>query len=466
MTLPQGTQRVGAASLSRTADVQYNGAVTTNALFIMIISLLVISAVISPALAAGTSKSGYITVGLAPVADFDANYAYDVVPATVAFQDRSTGTTPLTYIWDFGDGTSSKLQNPVHTYIRQGVYTVTLIVMNNYGSDTETKTNFIAVGLAPRAAFSASPTSGNAPLAVGFTDQSAGNPDTWSWNFGDGGSSTLQHPVHTYREGGYYTVILTVSNKYGSSSVSKPHLIRVNPALNAEFVAEPRSGNTPLSVWFTDRSTGDPESWSWDFGDGTTSSEQNPVHTYKTAGTTSTNAFTVTLTIRNRNGDDSEQKVNYITVTQAPVAEFTVDERWGKAPFTVKFRDLSLGKPTSWRWEFGDGTTSTEQHPVHVYPYEGAYDVRLTVANKYGSDSLLKTGSSSLKESKGIAPATTATITAQVTSPASMATEPAALANMTAAETLPAATRAPVHPLIPVVTLALIMTAHAFMKRN
>ena len=101
----------------------------------------------------------------------------------------------------------------------------------------------------------------------------------------------------------------------------------------------------------------------------------------------------MTLTATNPNGFDDEKKVDYITVTQTPIAEFTVDSRQGKAPFIVKFRDLSAGNPTSWLWEFGDGSTSSEQNPTHLYPFEGSYDVRLTVSNQFGTDTIFKTGS-------------------------------------------------------------------------
>jgi PKD repeat protein len=140
-------------------------------------------------------------------------------------------------------------------------------------------------------------------------------------------------------------------------------------------------------VNFVDQSTGSPTSWFWNFGDGATSTEKNPAHQYMTLGT-----FTVALTVSNENGQDTATKTNMIETTLAPVAEFKADAQIGKAPFIVQFTDLSKGNPTSWNWEFGDGTSSSEQNPRHVYPNEGAYDVRLTVANQYGSDTIFKTG--------------------------------------------------------------------------
>jgi PKD repeat protein len=98
--------------------------------------------------------------------------------------------------------------------------------------------------------------------------------------------------------------------------------------------------------------------------------------------------------VSNAYGSDSETKVGFINAAGKPVADFTADERRGVKPFTVRFTDLSTGNPTSWAWDFGDGTTGTEQNPVHIYQKEGAYDVSLTVKNTYGTDTVKKTGAS------------------------------------------------------------------------
>ncbi len=235
------------------------------------ITVLLIALILPGASASVSEQSGYITVGLAPVADFDALYAYNIVPTTVAFRDLSTGTTPMNYLWEFGDGATSTEQNPSHNYISRGLYTVKLTVTNAYGSSTKTKENYIAIGLAPKADFSADPTTGNQPLAVAFTDRSTGHPTSWNWNFGDGKESSAQNPVHTYWTSGEFTVTLTASNQYGTSDTSKAYFIHVIPPLQAKFVADPKAGKVPLLVKFTDMSTGNPESWDWDFGDGSTS---------------------------------------------------------------------------------------------------------------------------------------------------------------------------------------------------
>ncbi|HWR84037.1 MAG TPA: PKD domain-containing protein [Candidatus Deferrimicrobium sp.] len=156
----------------------------------------------------------------------------------------------------------------------------------------------------------------------------------------------------------------------------------------AQFVGSPTSGCAPLTVNFTDQSTGFPTSWAWDFGDGGTSTAQNPSHTYTTAG-----SFTVTLTATNTAGSDSEIKTNYITVTSgAPTADFSGVPTSGTAPLAVNFTDLSTGGPSSWAWTFGDGGSSTLQNPSHTYTTAGTFDVTLTATNACGSNLNTKTG--------------------------------------------------------------------------
>jgi PKD repeat protein len=169
----------------------------------------------------------------------------------------------------------------------------------------------------PVANFSGSPTSGDAPLTVNFTDLSTNNPTSWSWTFGDGGSSTDQNPSYQYTSPGTYTVTLTASNCAGSDlatqidyiTVTSPPCTETTPV--ADFSGTPLSGDAPLTVNFTDLSTDSPSSWSWTFGDGGSSTAQNPSYEYTSAGT-----FTVTLISSNCAGADTASKVDYVTVTQ------------------------------------------------------------------------------------------------------------------------------------------------------
>ena len=190
----------------------------------------------------------------------------------------------------------------------------------------------------PVAEFSASPTSGKAPLTVSFTDMSTGNPTSWKWNFGDGTYSTKQNPVYTYSKEGTYTVSLKVKNADGSDEETISSYITVSAPLKppvAEFSASPTSGKAPLTVSFTDLSTGEPTSWRWRFGDGTYSTNQNPVHTYSKEG-----KYTISLKVKNDGGEDTETMSKYIIVSKQKY--------------------------------------STNQNPVHTYNNAGKYTVNWT----------------------------------------------------------------------------------------
>lgn len=155
----------------------------------------------------------------------------------------------------------------------------------------------------------------------------------------------------------------------------------------ADFMGTPTSGNVPLTVQFTDLSTGTLTGWLWDFGDGQTFDQQNPSHTYTSAGT-----YTISLTVTNGEGSDKETKVGYVTVMEAPspVADFMASPTSGTAPLTVDFMDLSTDA-TAWSWDFDDGGSSTVQNPSHTYDNPGSYAVTLTATGPGGTDTVTKT---------------------------------------------------------------------------
>ena len=268
----------------------------------------------------GAHESNGGSGGNPPVANFTGNPTSGTAPLTVMFTDSSTNS-PTSWSWTFGDSGTSTAQSPSHIYAA-GTYTVSLTATNQYGSDGETKTNYITAssgGNPPVAQFVGNPTSGTAPLAVNFTDQSTNSPTSWSWTFGDSSTSTAQNPSHTYAAG-TYTVSLTATNQYGSDGETKTNYITASSGGNppvAQFVGNPTSGTAPLSVNFTDQSTNSPTSWSWAFGDSGTSTAQNPSHSYA-AGT-----YTVSLTATNQYGSDGETKTNYITASSGGGGDFS-----------------------------------------------------------------------------------------------------------------------------------------------
>jgi YVTN family beta-propeller protein len=231
----------------------------------------------------------------------------------------------------------------------------------------------------PFANFSSDVTSGYTPLFVQFTDLSK-NATSWNWNFGDGANATEQNPIHTYSTAENYTVTLTVSNANGTDTTS--HLVNVSNSSNiltTAFSASPTSGKVYLSVSFTDQSIGSPTSWKWTFGDGNTSTVQNPVYTYNKIG-----QYSVSLTTTNVGGSGSLTKTSYIGVSNslnAPIAAFSASPTLGKVPLNVIFTDQSTGSITAWKWLFGDGNTSTTQSPAYTYSKAGKYTVTLTIEN-------------------------------------------------------------------------------------
>jgi PKD repeat protein/Zn-dependent protease len=248
-------------------------------------------------------------VASAPAADFYTATQVGTAPFRVSFFDRSEGTLPLGYLWNFGDGTTSREQNPTHIYARNGEYKVTLTVTNSFGQDTKTLAGFIAVGDPPVPDFSATPSQGNIPLAVAFTGRTNATMSSWKWDFGDGSIASVQNPTHTYTKPGIYTVTLSAANEFGIGHITKSGIINTGVVPDAEFIAEIRQGYPPLTVRFRDFSSGSPLAWFWDFGDGTTSTEKDPVHTYTNEG-----SYTTTLQVANAFGSDSLTRSNHISV--------------------------------------------------------------------------------------------------------------------------------------------------------
>ncbi|MEI6292095.1 MAG: PKD domain-containing protein [Methanomicrobiales archaeon] len=172
-----------------------------------------------------------------------------------------------------------------------------------------------------------------------------------------------------------------------------PHILpitmvipQVTPAPpRADFAAMPTSGQLPLNVQFTDLSKGIPTKWTWNFGDGSVSSERTPVHKYTVPG-----SYTVSLVVENKFGSDKKSVPGYISAGISPIANFAASPRDGAAPLEVHFTDLSTGQPVVWSWNFGDGMKSSEANPTHIYSYGGSYPVVLTVANSYGADTRIQ----------------------------------------------------------------------------
>jgi PKD repeat protein len=322
-------------------------------------------------------------------------------PMTIQFIDQSWGATNLTYLWNFGDGSTSTEKVPAHTYGTPAVYTVSLTVTDFYEkSSTATKAVEVPAkpsGL-PAISFTADVTEGPYPLTVQFLDTTITTwADSWQWNFGDGATSSLRSPIHTYSTPGLYTVTLRASNVNGEGTeLTIPGYITVQhsaPVITA--TADPMSGTFPLRVEFTasatvDNKTADQsealiQSWLWDFGDGSISSQQNPVHIYERPG-----SYPVTVTCTLYDAMSGTADVGTIEVGPIPYANFYWEylDKDETCCYLVKFTDTSYGA-ISWLWDFGDGLTSDEQNPTHRFKEVGFYNVTLTVGDGTGATSVM-----------------------------------------------------------------------------
>ncbi len=337
----------------------------------------------------------YINVAGNPVADFESNYAPGTAPLSVTFTDTSdAGTAAITgWAWDFGDGGMSTEQNPTYVYATPGVYSVSLTIETEVGSDTVLRENLIVVEEGPTAAFSGAPLMGAAPLSVVFTDQSSAGSMAISnrlWDFGDGGLlSTRQNPTRVYNVPGVYTVSLKVTTPVGSDTLEQTDYITVLPGV--AFSGNQTRGEGTLRVQFVDQSsTGDFEitAWAWEFGDGGMSTEQNPEHTYTEPG-----VYDVRLTVTTDLGDSVATEAGYITVS--PTTAFSADPVTGAPPLEVTFTDETAAgsfEISAWAWDFGDGGTSEEQSPVYTYATPGVYTVSLETTTENGGTRAVKGG--------------------------------------------------------------------------
>jgi len=304
-----------------------------------------------------------------PIADFTADSSMD---PQISYTDKSSNT-PTSWLWDFGDGSTSTAQHPIHTYTLNGKYKVCLKATNADGNTTTCK--YITIDKVPPVAAYTYDTI-NDP-SITFTDASTNIPTSWLWDFDDAGSkSTVANPTYKFKSSGYHHVCLTVSNAGGNDSVCKQINIKYGSP-DADFVAD-----TTLDpkLLFSDKSKFNPTSWYWEFNDnGATSILQNPNHTFSKNGT-----YKVCLKASNPAGSDTICK-NFNIKNWKPTAKIEVDSNLDPL---VQFYDSSLNIPTYWRWDFGEGGASSNlKNPQYKYKNNGLHKVCLFVSNAGGSDS-------------------------------------------------------------------------------
>ena len=239
----------------------------------------------------------------------------------------------------------------------------------------------------PTARFTMSSSNPNVGQSVTFTETSVrgdGTINQWSWNFGDGVTSSTQNPIHSYSATGAKTVTLTVTDT-NSRTATVTHTVLVNDFASpvASFTFAPIAPAVSQSVAFSDTSvagSGTINQWSWNFGDSATSSVQNPAHSYSSGG-----QKTVSLTVTNTNSKTSTTTRTVNVGVDAPTAEFTISSSNPSVGQTIIFADISVpgttGTINQWSWNFGDSATSTTQNPTHSYSTPGTKTITLIVTD-------------------------------------------------------------------------------------
>ncbi len=332
-----------------------------------------------------------------PDADADANgNTTGCVPHTVNFINNSTSATG--YIWIFGDGSANSTANsPSHTYTQAGTFTAMLVAQNPNGCTLASDTDFIQIIViddSVHAGFIATKVDSCNPYTTNFTNTTnynggAPNPGTtYSWDFGDGTTfSGMTPPLHNYPAPQSYIVRLIVTD---TNACNSPDTTTVTIDFSTSVVLAgfncPDSVCMPANINFTDAST-NATTYAWRFGDAGTSAAANPTHMYNAPGT-----YTVTLVTGNPascNLLDSFSKT--ITVFGNPTADFSYTPNPPTPNTPLEFQNLSVGAQ-SYKWDFGDGTTSEDENPTKIYQRDGYYTVCLRVVNEYGCpDTLCKT---------------------------------------------------------------------------
>ena len=305
------------------------------------------------------------------------DFQFSANELSVSFTNSSTSSN--NYIWDFGDGNSSQQANPTHLYTSDGVYTVSLVSSNSCSTDTLSQT--ISLSEKPVALFSYQPTSACAPSTLQFSNQSSGTINTFQWFFpgGSPSSSNDTNPSIMYAEPGLYSATLVAGNETDIDTFLINSITIVESARsNFQFSAD------ELMVSFTNRSNSSNQFF-WDFGDGNTSTEENPIHLFDADG-----IYSVRLISSNECSDDT--LIRQIELFETMNAGFSADETRGCAPFTVSFRDESTGSIEQRKWEFPGGNPDQVEGEAASVTYlnPGTYPVKLILNNAIAQDSILE----------------------------------------------------------------------------
>jgi len=301
----------------------------------------------------------------------------------ILFNNTSTGTGPLSYSWNFGDGTNSTTPNPSHQYAAKGVYTVQLTVTNPQGCSAKiTKSAYInAANFNPDFSAASLLCTGSAAAFADISNPAATGAALWS--FGDGGSGIGSNVNHTYATPGSYTV--TMTDNFGKCQASQTKTVSVSagPVVGGFLIDKGASCQSPMLVNFFD-TTSTAVKWLWNFtgNPGDTSTQKNPTFLYATNG-----VYTPTLTVTDANGCSAT--VSKTLNSSQPTATIHVDTTLIPssiycADVNATFRAISNDTIVSFNWTFGDGTSSTSPNPTHLFSIPGTYTINLSFVTNHG----------------------------------------------------------------------------------
>jgi len=343
---------------------------------------------------------------VSPTVNFSASITSGDAPLTIEF-DASNSSDPdgsiESYIWDFGNGETGNGKIIEHIYALEGIFTVTLTVIDNEGASantTQTVTVNAVSNISPIVSFIVTPATGLAPLDVNLDATASSDPDgsisSYSWDFGDGEAGSGATAAHTYTTAGTFTISLTISDNAGATVTETKDVIvgPPNQPPTATFTATPTNGEVPLTISFDASASTDANdsisSYVWDFGDGETGVGVNINHVFQSTG-----IFTVTLTVTDENSASaafsSDIEVFPAGSNQPPNAKFSSDQLSGEAPVTISFDAAAStdvdGNIKNYAWDFGDGETGDGIQTQHTYNVAGTYTVLLTVTDNRGDTS-------------------------------------------------------------------------------
>lgn len=316
------------------------------------------------------------------VVDLEPAFSMDETSGCGELQVKFTDESEFAvgWYWDFGNKQFSSVQNPTAIYDTPGKYSVKLTVSDIHGCSKEQIKNDVIIIHSINGLFEKVEDPQCDQMVVTFTDYSYGDPPIigWTWDFGDGQTSNVQHPIHAYDEVGEYNVSLTLENEEGSCTVVQEGFVNYKLPIPI-FETEKLNYCIGESVSFTNVSENS-ASYLWEIIDEITSTDNEIKYAFSKIG-----SYDVRLTAIDENGCDSTIiKEDFIIITK-PIAEFTADNIHADCPpLITNFIDNSQGENVNWYWDFGDGFTSVVETPAHTYLIPGDYDVTLIATDEYG----------------------------------------------------------------------------------